>query len=192
MIPFHGWLTKVDALPWEVEGIPVDPATRTRREEYHWAAERLRAQPAASMTLLDAATGYVPGWHQLPYIAAAQGWLVNTIDIDHRTLHMPAHPLVKRELGDLLGLPYPDNSFDVVACISVLEHLSASDREVAAAELVRVARHALILTADESPGLAELFERHGCDVGLEKPTPEACIHLSPPVYACYAHKLKVT
>lgn len=187
----HGWLVRDAELSWTVMDVPVDPATRTRREEYWWAAEALQALDEEHQTLLDAATGYVPGWHMMPYIAANCGYLVHAVDIDPRHMAMPAHPLVKREMADIAHMKqFPDEAFDVVACISVLEHLGEAERERAAAELVRVARRALIITADDAPWLPELFSKfERLDLGVEVPTPAACIHLSPRVYALCARKL---
>jgi len=44
------------------------------------------------------------------------------------------------------NLPYPSNSFDLVFCSDVLEHLLVFDIHNAATELVRVARQFLVLT----------------------------------------------
>ncbi len=183
----HGWMELRPDLPWTVYDVPVDPATRTRREEYWWAGDRLRLEPEHHTTMLDAATGYVPNWHVLPYIAANLGYSVTTIDQNPLTMQMDADSSVTRQVGDITALPYEDGAFDVVACISVLEHLSDGERRQAAAELVRVARHSLIVTADAFPGLADLFRPLGVEVGQHL-LPEAMIHLSPPVYALYATK----
>jgi len=49
--------------------------------------------------------------------------------------------------GDLRNMPFPDNSFDYVFCISVLEHLD-SDPYEALMELVRVSKRRVIITVD--------------------------------------------
>ena len=45
--------------------------------------------------------------------------------------------------GDLTKLPFPDNSFDVVFCSEVLEHIPAVEK--ACSEIVRVARHEVLI-----------------------------------------------
>jgi len=51
--------------------------------------------------------------------------------------------------GDLFALPFADDSFDVVVCSEVLEHLDEPDR--AFAELKRVARKRVVLTVPLEP-----------------------------------------
>lgn len=51
--------------------------------------------------------------------------------------------------GDVTRLPFADESFDVVMCCEVLEHLD--DPAAAIAELRRVARRALVLSVPHEP-----------------------------------------
>lgn len=53
------------------------------------------------------------------------------------------HPGVTTVAGDATALAFPDNSFDVVFCAEVLEHIPAVEK--ACQELVRVARHELLI-----------------------------------------------
>ena len=53
------------------------------------------------------------------------------------------HPGVETVAGDATALAYPDNSFDVVFCAEVLEHIPAVEK--ACQELVRVARHEILI-----------------------------------------------
>jgi SAM-dependent methyltransferase len=170
------WLCRDDWQTWTVNGIAIDPATRTRKEEYAWAL----AQTKGSL-ILDAATGYVPSWHMLPYI------LVNVpiprtviaCDVDPRQAQMPAHPAIVRMHGNLTCLPYLDGQFDSVLCISTLEHLDPAERMAGAKELLRVCKPGgrLVLTADIAWWLPTLF---GLPPGSDSPDDPA---LSPPVYA---------
>ena len=175
------WLLKDDSLPWVVNGIHVDPATRTRREEYHWAHMQ-----AKGSLLLDAATGYVPTWHMLPYILAnvPTPRTIIACDMDPRQSQMPGHAAVVRMHGNLLALPYLDAQFDTVFCISTLEHLNPVEAVRAAAELYRVCKPngRLVLTADLAPWLPTLF---GLPAGPDQPAQPA---LSPPVYALVMEK----
>lgn len=174
----HGWLARNDALGWVVEGVDISPATRTRNVEYRWAADQL--MPKNGITLLDAASGYVPGWHMLPYIAQKLGYITVAVDIDERYKQMPPAHSVKRETGDITSMRFADASFDVVACISTLEHLSPADQALAARELCRIARNKVIVTADEAPWLPELFLPY---LVIGDQWDFAGDHLSPPVYA---------
>ena len=60
-------------------------------------------------------------------------------------LTMPAFDFdrVRPVQGDVTDLQFPDNSFDVVFCAEVLEHVPALQR--ACAEISRVARHAVVI-----------------------------------------------
>lgn len=170
------WLLRDDSLPWTVNGIPVDPATRTRREEYTWALAQLDGS-----LILDAATGYVPTWHMFPYIACNVPIprTVVACDLDPRQQDMPTHPAVVRMHASLLSLPYLDAQFDTVCCISTLEHLRPEEAGAAARELLRVCKPGgrMVLTADLAPWLPTLFGLPPGSDSADDPK------LSPPVYA---------
>ena len=53
------------------------------------------------------------------------------------------HERVSCVAGDLTRLSYPDNSFDVVFCTEVLEHIPALEQAVH--EIKRVAKHAIVI-----------------------------------------------
>jgi SAM-dependent methyltransferase len=55
------------------------------------------------------------------------------------------HPRVACVVGDATALTYDDNAFDAVVCAEVLEHIPASALERACREIVRVARHVIII-----------------------------------------------
>src|SRR5262245_20153543 len=40
--------------------------------------------------------------------------------------------------GSITKIPFPDNSFDIVLCVNVFEHLSKLDRQHALDQLIRV------------------------------------------------------
>lgn len=58
------------------------------------------------------------------------------------------------------ALPFDDNHFDVVSCFDVLEHLIPEDTIPALIELARVARHSLLLTANNKPSNSLGMELH--------------------------------
>jgi ubiquinone/menaquinone biosynthesis C-methylase UbiE len=56
---------------------------------------------------------------------------------------------VSGAFADIARLPFPDDRFDLVLAIEVLEHVP--DPEAALAELARVARHHLVLSVPREP-----------------------------------------
>jgi SAM-dependent methyltransferase len=50
--------------------------------------------------------------------------------------------------AEVHALPFPDNSFDVASMFDVIEHLVPGDDELACKELARVAKHHVIITAN--------------------------------------------
>lgn len=66
----------------------------------------------------------------------------------------PQTEWLKVDQGNILDLPYPDNSFDFVVCVDVIEHLLLADRPKAIAELARVAKgQAIISCPYDYPGM---------------------------------------
>lgn len=59
------------------------------------------------------------------------------------------HPKVKIKKGDIYKLPYKDNSFDLVMCTEVLEHLENPKK--ALKELKRVTKKYLLLSVPNEP-----------------------------------------
>ena len=59
------------------------------------------------------------------------------------------YPGVKITKGDIHSLPYKDNSFDLVLCTEVLEHVKDPDK--ALRELVRVSKKYLIVSVPNEP-----------------------------------------
>jgi ubiquinone/menaquinone biosynthesis C-methylase UbiE len=83
----------------------------------------------------------------------------------HGTEIVPAlidgHRVVPAEVH---ALPFADKSFDVVTMHDVIEHLIPGDDELACRELARVARHHVILTANNRPS----FNKAGDDLHINR------------------------
>ena len=148
-----GWLDHRPELSSTIEGVFVDRATKTRVEEYTFVRDHV--EKVEGFKALDAATGYVNNWHMLPYILANMGWDVTTFDIDERTMNMPEDPAIHRQIASLSSLPYANNAYDLVTCMSTLEHVAPEVREAFASEAARVCAPGatLIITADNYAGI---------------------------------------
>jgi len=59
------------------------------------------------------------------------------------------NPSLKIKKGDIYNLPYKDNSFDLVLCMEVLEHLEKPDK--ALDELKRVSKKYVLLSVPNEP-----------------------------------------
>ena len=88
--------------------------------------------------------GFGPGVLTAFILQQNFSWQVNGVDISHYCLHHARRLLRKKEvlgrselsIGDVRNLPYPDDTFDVVIAIEVLEHIP--DPEVGLSEAMRV------------------------------------------------------
>lgn len=185
----HGWLPRNPAAPAVVAGVHFEASLPTRREEYNLLFDSLRdVEPGLA---LDAGTGYIPEWHVAPYILGEMGWDVLALDFDVRHLSMPPHPNIVRRMGDLSKLPRAA-LYDLVICISVLEHCSAEEREAFARDVADLTQPGalLLVTADEyePPLLAGLFAPH-FDCGHFHDLAPGEQHLSPRVAYCLGRRI---
>lgn len=112
-------------------------------DEYHRSgseqsrtADLLRLIPRTYTTVLDA--GARDGYYSA--LLAEHFASVTSLDLIKPQL-MVDHVLCVQ--GDITQLDYPDRSFDVVFCTEVLEHVPAVEK--ACAELMRVAKHVIII-----------------------------------------------
>tara|TARA_B100000131_G_scaffold120951_1_gene117980 strand:+ start:19241 stop:20086 length:846 start_codon:yes stop_codon:yes gene_type:complete len=64
--------------------------------------------------------------------------------------------------GDFLKLPYENNSFDVVSCVSVIEHMPKETQVIGVKEMARVVKPGgkLIITYDNYEDLTESFVKN--------------------------------
>ncbi len=65
--------------------------------------------------------------------------------------------------GDISSLPFPDGSFDMVASLEVLEHLSGREYESAVRELLRVSKKYILISVPNGENLSDSSVRcPGC------------------------------
>ena len=122
----------------------------SKRWEYPWAL--LANVPVPGESVLDAGCGTSP----LPTLLARRGVNVIVLEQQSRWAETQALAAVKHEIpiqaiqADLRWLPFANQSFDRVYCISVLEHLSAEGQILAITEMTRVLKPcgSLIVTVD--------------------------------------------
>lgn len=132
----------------------------SKRWEYPWALERARLAPGSHV--LDAGCG-------------ASIFPVYLSELGHHVTGVDRHPpaglaachgvAIDYVRSDITALPFEDESFDAVFCISVIEHLGHDGVGVALQELRRVAKPGarLLITTDyyEDANAEIWFERDG-------------------------------
>jgi hypothetical protein len=131
-----------DSLMLEMD-IVADP--RVEPAAYHKrAAERLRTSDLLTLALHAQGTaleiGAGDGYHAR--LLADRFDRVTALDL---TIPVIADPRVHCVAGDVTNLPFGDDSFDLVLCSEVLEHIVPSQLKVACSELVRVTRGRLLI-----------------------------------------------
>jgi 2-polyprenyl-3-methyl-5-hydroxy-6-metoxy-1,4-benzoquinol methylase len=140
--PFHDVLDRFDWLLEKQKGAYLHPS---KRWEYPWALQR--AALASRSRVLDAGCG----GSIFPIYLAAEGHLVHAVDRQIPAGLANAYGVTVDYAGsDISRMPFPDNTFDAVFCISVIEHLGHGGATATMAELHRVLRLGgrLLLTTD--------------------------------------------
>ncbi len=111
--------------------------THETESERARTADLLRLTPAGYKSVLDA--GAREGYYSRLLMERFE--TVTALDMN------PLNPRnmegIRCVQGDLTRLPFPDNSFDVVFCSEVLEHVPKIER--ACSEIVRVTRHEALI-----------------------------------------------
>ena len=97
----------------------------------------------SSFTLLDVAAGSADGTLAAQRALRSQRVQLAITALDLSPLRLANG--VRRVVGNALALPFPENSFDIVACGLFAHHLSPEDFVQFANEAMRVARTAVLI-----------------------------------------------
>ncbi len=84
--------------------------------EYTLVVANLKYEPSLRTKILDIGSYY----SNLPLQLASMGYAVTAIDLADYQL---THPYFKFIKGDITNHPFKKNSFDIVTCVSTLEHI---------------------------------------------------------------------
>ncbi|MEX0730362.1 MAG: class I SAM-dependent methyltransferase [Aquisalimonadaceae bacterium] len=139
---FAGILRRLDALTEQESISYLHPS---KRWEYPWALDRAHLHPHSRV--LDAGCGA----SIFPVFLARLGHRVTAVDLSVPTGLNAFHQVdVNYVPAAITELPFADNSFDAVFCISVIEHLGHQGVAAALRELRRVLRpgRLLLVTTD--------------------------------------------
>lgn len=99
-------------------------------------------------TVLDAGCGEGFGLQKLHM--SGIGKTLEGVDLERAVLlGRKTHPELTLTVGSIYALPYADNTFDLVLCSEVLEHLEYPEKAIA--ELRRVTKKYCIITVPNEP-----------------------------------------
>jgi SAM-dependent methyltransferase len=125
-----------------------NPVQRKLIDRFHAKVTRIVTDLQPS-TLLDAGCG--EGFVVDIFHKAVPAMEITGFDVleDSVKLARQRNPRASITEGDIYNIAQADNSFDVVCCFEVLEHLHQPDR--ALHELARVAKHHVVLSVPHEP-----------------------------------------
>lgn len=124
-----------------------NPLQRWLLQRFHGAARELLAQTDAHH-ILDAGCG--EGFAMRDVLGRSNSRVVGLDgDVAAARVAYSLNPSKQFAAGNLLALPFPDNSFDLVVCMEVLEHLAQP--RAGLAELCRVSATWLLLSVPNEP-----------------------------------------
>jgi len=142
-------------MPYALDSRLFNSQAWSRRLELPWVVSCI--SPVEGLSVLDVGSGA----SALPIFLSRHG--ASVISVDPETLRGLPDNSVSRIRAALPHLPFRDGAFDVVSCISVLEHLKGFFDEYLD-ELCRVARRRVVLTFDAAFGPFSLTGLSPCEL----------------------------
>jgi ubiquinone/menaquinone biosynthesis C-methylase UbiE len=145
---------------------------RSFEKEYYesetfWEGEMLQ-DPANQLRIRETASIIPPDVVTLADIGCGNGVFVNYLADNYKNLELTGvdrsatalkYVKVNKVEGDVSHLPLQDSSFDCVTCLEVIEHLPVTVYKKALQELVRVARHHIIISVPYAEKLEVNYTR---------------------------------
>lgn len=127
---------------------------QTRNPVVRRLIDRFYRRLGAIVEPLDAESVLDAGCGEGETLARLAGMLpdrVAAVDVSQEAVDFTArrHPYAEVGRESIYELPFPDDAFDLVLCLEVLEHLDQPERGLA--ELARVARRDVVLSVPHEP-----------------------------------------
>lgn len=113
-VAYAGWARATDERPRELSALPGDE----RPVEITWTLSRYRGEPK----VLDVGYAFAEPAYLAALVALGADELVG---VDLAEAEVPG---LRSERADVRDLPFADGAFDVVLCISTLEHIGRDNR----------------------------------------------------------------
>jgi len=124
---------------------PCEPSQVERYTITYQIMQALNCLPFTSLVDIGGAEGYKAALARELF-----GVTTRSADLSHEACNRARELYdVQGDVIDIHALPYPDRSFDVVLCSETLEHVV--DLRHATKELMRVAKHAVVITVPREP-----------------------------------------
>ena len=116
---------------------------------YGRIAELLQTGYTDRQSFLDAGCGFGEALHRLDALlpSTVAGFDLEPVAVEQARARLPER--ITLSVADVCQSQLPDDSYDTVLCLEVLEHLP--DPTLALHELRRIARHELILSVPHEP-----------------------------------------
>jgi ubiquinone/menaquinone biosynthesis C-methylase UbiE len=121
-------------------------ADRETRYRDHWRSALATAVPEGRLSVLEFACGSANDYRAFVEFGLAPFLDYVGVDITEKNIAnaRSRFPDARFEVGSIMGLPYPDGSYDYVLASDIFEHFSLEGLEQALGEAMRLARRGLV------------------------------------------------
>jgi len=131
-----------------------------RAYRYYWIAPTLKGK-----SVLDLGCGSGYGSYYLSHFADSVVGVDRSTEMIEWARHHFKRPNLKFRVGNALRIPFSHNSFDVVVCVELIEHLPPRDQETLLKQIASVGKEKLYMTTPNGDPLCfRMIERKlaGC------------------------------